>query len=168
MLKAFKAQLVSLAECSDQSLEKRFLKAACYPEATAHAKDLKNFILSLPELLQQTRIWFESDATPRKFKAVYGYLLTYVYHSLDFLPEEDFGFWGYLDDAYLAGLVYYQTIQYHVDSPKRFDAGFTEQVEQWLTKTRKVIPNHTAKLDALYERMMAGDIQAFDAAISNT
>jgi uncharacterized membrane protein YkvA (DUF1232 family) len=165
MLKAFKSQLQQLANDSHESLDKRFYKEANYAKVQEHRDDLNNFILCLPDLLEQTRIWLESDKTPSNLKKVYGYLLTYVYHSLDLLPEEDFGFWGYLDDVYFAGLMYKYTMSDHPTIEQRFNNNFKEQIDNWLEQTRQVIPQHTKNLDALFQSVLQGHTDKFDAVI---
>jgi uncharacterized membrane protein YkvA (DUF1232 family) len=165
MLKALKAQLQQLASESDKALERRFHKHVAYDKARVYQDDLKNFVLCLPELLQQTRIWLESDNAPSALKKVYGYLLTYVYHSLDFLPEQDYGFWGYLDDAYFAGIVYQETMVLHPGTEHRFHNDFTQQISDWLKKTREVIPDHTKNIDALFASVRKGDTETFHNAL---
>jgi hypothetical protein len=89
---------------------------------------------------------------------MYRYLLTYVYHSLDFLPEEDLGFCGYLDDAYLAGRV-----AQHLQPDENWPLG--GHLPDWLTLSRKAIPDVTTRLDSLFEDLLNGDTAAFHVAI---
>ncbi len=159
---------VKLQQClaeTDTSLENRFLQVAQGTKAKAYRATLKHFILALPEVIQQTRIWFESEATPSDLKKLYGYVLTYVYHTLDFLPEEEYGFWGYLDDAYFAGLVFQQAIAFHPEDAERVGQGFLDQLGDWLAKTREVIPQQTQALDGVFERLLAGDTRYFHEAL---
>jgi uncharacterized membrane protein YkvA (DUF1232 family) len=167
MLKALKAQLTALSEHLDEEPPSQQLRRTVNYEAlTFNASILKNFVLSLPELLHQTRVWFDDESTPSNLKSLYAYLLTYVYHSVDFLPEEDYGFWGYLDDAYLVGSIYYQTVAYHPKASLRFDDNFSQQIEVWLKTTRMVIPQQVEKLDKLVQNLLKNDFKAFDLAMT--
>ena len=166
MLKALKAQLIQLSEKSEESIAKRFKRFATYEKARTYEQDLKNFVLCLPDLLQQNRVWFESEEIPSHLRKVYWYLLTYVYHSTDLLPEEDYGFWGYLDDAYLIGLAYSKTLNdYHIPASTHLADKFDQQIESWLQKTQEILPQQTEALDALFGKLLLGEHEAFNKTL---
>jgi uncharacterized membrane protein YkvA (DUF1232 family) len=162
MLKALSHHLATLAITRDicwKSLGGDAQQAARYDEA------LQAFVLSLPDLLGQTGAWFASPDTPRELRQLYATLLTYVYHAVDVIPEEVFGFWGYLDDAYLVGRVYLETVGLHPEGSRRFDGAFDVRLGEWLALTRDVVPDHTRRLDTLAEHLVALDFAAFDAGL---
>lgn len=159
MLKALKAQLTQLSEESTLSIA-RDLQAAHVNPVNAHEEqELKNFILCLPYLLEQLRIWFESDELPSELKNVYWHLMAYMYHSVDVLPEEDYGFWGYLDDVYIIGLAYSKTLNdYQLNSGRSFD----QDIDAWIHLTRQAISTQTRKLDLIFGKLLQGEKINYD------
>jgi len=87
-------------------------------------------------------------------------LLTYLYHPTDFLPESDWGLFGYLDDAYLVGRIYLDTLRTMSDSPASLPnvEEFGEAVPPWLESARRVIPAEAAKIDLLLNELRAGNV----------
>jgi uncharacterized membrane protein YkvA (DUF1232 family) len=167
MLNALKNQLVQLSEKSMESLDKRFGEQVTFQQAKTLAPSLRNFVLSLPELLQQTRLWFESPHTPPELRRIYGYVLTYVYHTVDLVPEEDYGFWGYLDDAYLVGMAYQKALEYNQYQPTTLPGTFNQQLPKWLAEVRQVIPQETETLDHLFGKLLRGELDAFNDAMAS-
>lgn len=163
MLKALAHHLAALAETSDVCWQTLGGDVA---QGARHEGALRGLVLVLPDLLGQTGAWFAaSGETPRALRQVYATLLSYVYHVVDVIPEEVHGFWGYLDDAYLVGRVYLETVGLHPVDSRRFDAGFDAQLGEWLALTRVVVPAHTRRLDTLAEHLVALDFAAFDAGL---
>jgi uncharacterized membrane protein YkvA (DUF1232 family) len=168
MLKALKHQLKQLQAEADKSLERRFMRQTQYDVMQANKDTLQNFVLCLPDLLEQMGVWFASPQTPQPLRQTYGHLLAYVYHAGDVLPDEEYGFWGYLDDAYLVGAIYQKTLSHHPNTHRRFDDQFDVQINAWLEKTRAALPKHTEYLDSLVTQLLAGDYAMFEKTLVGT
>ena len=54
----------------------------------------------MPDMIAQVKSWSNDFRIPSKEKKLHGFMLTYLYHPVDFLPESGKGLMGYLDDAY--------------------------------------------------------------------
>jgi len=100
------------------------------------------------DLIAQIRAWAGDPRIPRHEKQLQGFLLTYLYHPTDFLPESNWGLFGYLDDAYLVGRIYLDTLRIMSDSPASLPnvAAFGPAVPRWLESARQVIPAEAAKI----------------------
>ena len=159
MLKALKNQLVLLAE-QEQERFVAEVERRCHPTNAADtAAALRELIVAMPDLIAQIRAWAGDPRVPRHEKQLQGFLLTYLYHPTDFLPESSWGLFGYLDDAYLVGRIYLDTLRTMSDSPaslpnvKEFEAA----APRWLESARQVIPAEAAKIDLLLNERLAGN-----------
>ena len=160
MLKALKNQLVLLAE-QEQERFVGEIERRCHPQNAAEtAAALRELIVAMPDLIAQIRAWAGDPRIPRHEKQLQGFLLTYLYHPTDFLPESNWGLFGYLDDAYLVGRIYVDTLRTMSDSAASLpDVGkFAAAVPPWLESARRVIPAEAAKIDLLLSELRAGNV----------
>ena len=111
MLRALKQQLIQLSEDQKDPFAAILKKKVGARQAKALAGPLKNFILVLPEMIAQVRVWSDAQNLSEQIHNLNGNLLTYLYHPADFLHDEGYGLFGYLDDAYLVGSVYCATLR---------------------------------------------------------
>lgn len=156
MLKAFKSELLNLSNQDNKKFYSRIKKNVPFEEISIYNSKLTSFIISIPQMLIEIQKSYKTEIN-EKTKNLYGFLLTYLYHPNDFISEEDSGLLGYLDDAYLIGLVYQHNSS---DEPKYFT-----EVDEWLSKTRKVIPNVTKKIDELFSELINGNYEAFNEKV---
>lgn len=164
MLRAFKSQLLELANHKEDSISKRISQCLAKADCKKEAEQVRNFILVIPEMIQQIRAWTEEDKLQASIKRLHGYTLTYLYHPHDFLPEEPYGLFGYLDDAYLVGKVYAYTLLQSEPSKLRFisdQTNFSKVIGSWLDLTRKILPNETQQIDDLFHKLTLGDESSF-------
>lgn len=163
MLQALKSQLRALAADPQDSFASHIRKRIGAAEAVHYTKPLRSLILVMPELIAQIRTWMEMPAIPPRLKRLHGFLLSYLYHPADFLPESD-GLFGYLDDAYLVGRVYARTMQ-QLDHRTRCSlpnlGDLSGQVGPWLDLARRLLPDETQRIDHLLEEIVAGRSEAF-------
>jgi len=124
----------------------------------------------MPELIAQIRAWMEAPGIPAQLKRLHGFLLSYLYHPTDFIPESD-GLFGYLDDAYLVGRVYTRTMQ-QLDHRTRRTlpnlADLSVQVAPWLDLARRLLPAETQRIDHLLDEIVAGRSEAFQHMMNKT
>ena len=159
MLKALKNQLVLLAG-QEQERFVNEVERRCHPQKSADtAAALRELIVAMPDLIAQIRAWSADPRVPKHQKQLQGFLLTYLYHPTDFLPESNWGLFGYLDDAYLVGRIYLDTLRTMSDSPSSLPnvKELEAVVPRWLENARQVIPAEAAKIDLLLNELRAGD-----------
>lgn len=170
MLRAFKDRLKELAADPEDtfrfSLRKRVGKRA----TQLFEKRLRKIILLMPGLISRAyRHWQSENASP-DVKKLGGFLLTYLYHPRDFLPEEDYAFFGYLDDAYLVLIVYesvLRDLQRDDVSLDGWDQEFLENFPIWKKSVRQVIPDEAGKIEAMLKGILESREDALDALFRN-
>lgn len=164
MLQALKSQLRTLAEDPHDPFAANIRKRVGTVEAVHYTKPLRSLILVMPELIAQIRAWLEQPALTPRLKHLHGFLLSYLYHPTDFLPEDSVGLFGYLDDAYLVGSVYTRTVQ-QLDHRTRRTlpnlADLSGQMATWLDLARRLLPTETQQIDHLLDEIVAGRSEAF-------
>lgn len=157
MLKSFKKELIKISQENSNSLRNKIKNQVPLEKVNDYTEQLTNFIVSLPDMLSEIRYSYEKDSTPENLKHIYGFLLTYIYHPMDLISDEENGLFGYLDDAYLVALVY---------RVNPIEGGsFAHQIEGWIDKTKEIIPPIARKLDLIFEGLMKGDESAFNRII---
>jgi len=171
MLQALKSQLKTLAADPHDAFSDKIRKLVGASEAVHYTKPLRSLILVMPELIAQIRVWLDDPAVPARQKRLHGFLLSYLYHPADFLPEDGAGLFGYLDDAYLVGSVYRRTLQ-HLDHRTRrvlpsLD-GLSDQVMAWLELARKLLPAETQRIEQFVEDVIEGRNEAVQQALGQT
>ena len=169
MKQALSSVLKKLAEDVKKGpFEKHFLKKSNVYEMRVYQQELKNFILTMPQLLDEIHLRMERYDLPDEVQKVYSYLLAYLYNNEDVISESKYGFWGYLDDAYLVGLVYQKTEPYVFDTTTRpgDSPKLATQVNAWLSLTREVVPNECQTLDKLLGKLLQGEYSAFEPALT--
>ena len=161
MLRALKQHLVRLSEEQKDRFQAIITKKVGARQAKVLAGLLKNFILVLPEMIAQVRVWSDEQDLPKQIHYLNGNLLTYLYHPADFLHDEGYGLFGYLDDAYLVGSIYYTTLQAIGPEKRRLQpnqADISAQIEAWLEATRRVIPKETAMIEKMKRDLSSGNL----------
>lgn len=164
MLHALKNQLSLLASHSDNSLGREIKKRVGAKQAPALEKRLQNFILVMPEMIAQIRAWSDQKEIPLKSRKLHGFLMTYLFHPVDFIPDETHGLFGYLDDAYIVGSIYYATLQELGENRSRFIGSHEDianQIGGWLVDTRKVIHAVTLDIDRMVRELAEGREERF-------
>lgn len=160
MLNAFKAQLKNLSEDPRDSFHLKVRKRVGKRATLLLEKRLRQLILITPDIIQRVYLlWrqFPEDAPARK---VSGYLLTYLYHPQDFLPEDRHGLFGYLDDAYFAALVYeyvLSSVEGTGYAPTSLDKRFVKDIANMKASAKLVIPDEAEKIEAMFNEIQKSD-----------
>lgn len=168
MLNAFKAQLKNLSEDPRDPFHLKVRKRVGKRATLLLEKRLRQLILITPDMIQRVYLlWrqFPEDAPARR---VSGYLLTYLYHPQDFLPEDRHGLFGYLDDAYFAALVY----EYVLESlegttgykPTVLDKRFVRDIANMKASAKLVIPEEAEKIETMFHEIQKSDQSGLFAA----
>ena len=164
MLHALKTQLTTLAADPRDPFAANIRQRVGATEAVHYTKPLRNMILVMPELIAQVRAWMDQPAMPTRLKRLHGFLLSYLYHPKDFLPEGSNGLFGYLDDAYLAGSIYIRTM-HQLDHQRRRVLpnlkDLAEQMATWLALTKQVLPAETQRIEQLLDEVIDGRTETF-------
>jgi uncharacterized membrane protein YkvA (DUF1232 family) len=66
---------------------------------------VKEFIIEMPDIVFVLNQVIRNGAAPPQLNVAFGFLVSYLMDPRDLLPVETFGFFGNLDDAYLAGRI---------------------------------------------------------------
>jgi uncharacterized membrane protein YkvA (DUF1232 family) len=162
MLRALKNQLQLLAETDAERFHAKISQRTSEKNPAPVVSELQNFILLLPDMIAQIRDWLDEGTLPSEFKELHGFLLTYLYHPVDFLSETKYGFFGYLDDAYLVGCVYAKTLCLQTLAVQARSQELNQKVPEWLEMTRRILPAETSQIDQLIEDALAGQKNALE------
>lgn len=66
---------------------------------------LRDFILGMPFIIKVLNTLQLRNKLKSEEKLIYGFLVSYLLEPNDLLPNTHYGFFGYLDDAYLTGII---------------------------------------------------------------
>jgi len=126
---------------------------------------IKEFIFLLPATLKQLSIYWNRKDTPPGAKRVSGFIITYIYQLSDFFPEEEHGFFGYLDDAYFVVRAYLKINDHflrdwHDKSPD--EMLLFDRARQLITVPSLLIPDEAAKIDKMVDSLINGKTGDFE------
>lgn len=130
---------------------------------------LKNLICLMPQLLSRVMGYCEYKEVPPTIKKSIGFILTYLYHPQDFLPEDNQKLFGYLDDAYCVALVYERILRNLQKANVKLNAvddDFLRQFALMKRGVKAVIPEEGLKISDMVAGIYKGNSDAFYAAFS--
>jgi uncharacterized membrane protein YkvA (DUF1232 family) len=170
MLVSLKNHLKTLSKDSQSKFRAQIAERAGRSHVRRLAGPLQNFALVLPEMLAQVQVWSNDPRLPSEFRRMHGYVLTYLYHPEDLVNEEKHGLFGYLDDAYLAGVVYRLTwlkmsVLNSVLLPT--SGSLAEQLDGWLDAAREVLPEETRRLNAVVIQLLENRTEGMEAVLAS-
>ncbi len=164
MLNAFKSQLRALWVENKAEFTGRVKQRSRDKGAAKRTRQLRDFVLVLPEMIEQVRSWTDEPETPSPIKRLHGFMLTYLYHPTDFIADDPDGLFGYLDDAYLVGSIYFRTMSQRDHGTIRYlpnTQDISRQMPLWLKTTRHVLPEETGKIDQMIDELCGGNDASF-------
>ncbi len=172
MLTAFKEELKRLAvdplDPFHQNIRDRIGKRA----TQVVEKRLKQLILIMPGLVRRIHVHWEKSNAGSEIKKLGGFMFIYLYQPKDFLPEDEHGLFGYLDDAYLVLVVYEKVVRATENAGGTLDKQDEEYLKQILTSKRyikAVIPRETKKIETVVDKAIkSGEYRDFAEALSAT
>lgn len=160
MLKAMKSQLSLLSiEHGDRfarDIRKRYGSSNAQ---WAIAKSL-NLIMIMPDLIAKIRDLSSDRALSVNDRRMNQYVLIYLYHPYDYVAEDKPGLFGYLDDAYLVGVVYSRLSQKMPGYASTED--LTRDLETSLEVVRGILPKETRKIDHMLEELSRNKSDVFE------
>mgnify|MGYP001279927064 CR=1 FL=1 len=128
---------------------------------------LKNLIYLIPKLLSRALNLCDYKEIPADLKKSLGFVMTYLYHPRDFLPEDNRKLFGYLDDAYCMGLVYekvLRTLQKTGIELSEGDERFMREFGLTKRNIKAVIPEEAKKISEMVSGILKGSNDSFYAA----
>lgn len=164
MLRALKEQLNVLALDEDNKFHETLRRRVGKRATELFENRTKQLILLLPGVVERIHYYYgHLKKDDSKTKKLGGYLLTYLYHPKDLIGEE-WGLFGYLDDAYFAAVVFEKIIkevakedQLLVESNNEFN----ESLRHLKVTVRSVIPKEAQKIDQMVEEIIKGEMESF-------
>ena len=165
MLYAFKQQLKEVAKNRNEEFLGHIRSRVSSEKVDATAEALRNLIVVMPDMIAQVQAWSNDTRISSKEKKLHGFMLTYLYHPVDFLPESGKGLFGYLDDAYFVGSIYSRAMSLMDHDPRKGSPTLgpeAKNINEWLQITRDVIPNESQKIDNLLGELVNGRLDVFD------
>jgi uncharacterized membrane protein YkvA (DUF1232 family) len=170
MLKALEYQLRALAENDDGKFRKAIEERLGKKPTDEQLKAIKEFIFLLPPILRQLSVYRVGHSVPAPAKQLSGLILTYVFHPHDLIPETRYGFFGYIDDAYLVVSSFLKLENLALKNwqdmtePER---DLFKRASELITVPRLVIPEAVKKIDSAVEKWLSGDSFEFSEFFSN-
>lgn len=118
-------------------------------------KRMRKFVLASPLVVSRIYELSNTPEMPARLKSLGGYLLTYLYHPHDFIPEDKTGLFGYFDDAYLSAAVYDLMIKEMQEAKTQIsdkDLSLWQEISKLKKIAAKIISEEAEKI----ERMLRG------------
>ncbi|HBC46145.1 MAG TPA: hypothetical protein DCZ43_03795 [candidate division Zixibacteria bacterium] len=131
---------------------------------------LKEFIFLMPITLKQLSIYWNRKDTPAEAKRVSGFIITYIYHPRDLLPEGKNNLFGYLDDAYLVVQAYLKIHDHFLKDWRQLppeDLELTSRARKLIVAPQMLIPEVAGKIDKMIETLINGDQSEFLSFVNN-
>ncbi len=170
MLNAFKEELKRLAvdplDPFHQKVRERIGKRA----TLIVEKRLKQLILLMPGLVRRMHAHWAGSSSGSEIKKLGGFMFIYLYQPKDFLPEDDHGLFGYLDDAYLVLIVYEKVVRLKANAEgviDKDDEQYLKLIQESKRHVKAVIPKETKKIETMVENAIkTGEYREFAEALS--
>lgn len=166
MLKAMKSQLSLLAIENGESFAANIRKRVKTKKANVAISKSLNLIMIMPDLIAHVRDASEDRRLSPEVRNLNQFLLTYFYHPMDFLPDNEGGLFGYLDDAYFVGRVYQKVRTMSGKVTPLSAKELTLDLAVGLESVKSVIPKEARKIDSLIEELMRGKRDLFEKLLS--
>lgn len=160
MLKALKNQLSLMAIEYGEDFADQVRKRIGRRKTGVHISRSLNLVLMMPDLVARCSDLSNSDRVPSAIKGLNGFLLTYLYHPVDFISD-DGSLFGYLDDAYFVGTVF-QKVREHVPGIRTAAEELYRDLPQALESVRAVLPAESRQIDRMIAELEDGRTDLFE------
>ena len=164
MLRALKEQLKVLALDQDAKFHDVLRKRVGKKATELFENRMKQFIMLMPDLVERIYYYYGNlQKDNSKTKELGSFVLTYLYHPDD-LISEDWGLFGYLDDAYFVAVVFEKIIAEVSQEDQLLiepDKTFNETIRHLKVSARSVIPEEALKIDQMIADIVKGDKARF-------
>ncbi|MBM3461613.1 MAG: DUF1232 domain-containing protein [Armatimonadetes bacterium] len=110
MLEAFASRLRAEVERPNENLDRYLSRFVRADELKDASRVVSLYVLGLPDNINLLNAFLMAGKTPLVVKMFYASVLAYLLNPKDFLPEESYRLYGYLDDAYLVACALHRTL----------------------------------------------------------
>lgn len=166
----FPSKLLHLADEGRSSFAQKIAERVGPQEVHECGDGLRDLVLLMPPLLKRLRRLWEDPQLPSEVKNLSGYIVTYLYHSQDVIPEDEDCLFGYVDDAYLIASTYLQAADFlSHDHPLKRDQErqLILRTRELVSLARRVIPREAEMSEGMAEALVAGDDQEFQRILAS-
>ncbi len=159
MLEEYRTRLKVLANDPNDTFDEQveLMKTA---DAALVCSPLRDMVLTSPAMLEAVQAWSGDASVSPHFKKTHGFLLSYLFHEDDILPDNIHGLFGYLDDSFLIGLAFQRAAAERSAWGKRLSPDLQDialQVPGWLNLCRRLLPDETHRLELMFNDLIHGD-----------
>lgn len=169
MLKALEYQLRVLAENDDGKYRQAIEERLGQKPTEEQLKAIKEFIFLLPPILRQLSIYRVGQKVPAQAKRLSGLILTYVFHPHDLIPETTYGFFGYIDDAYLVVSSFLRLENLALKNWQDMtdlERDLFKRASELIAVPRLLIPGAVKKIDSAIDKWIKGESFEFSEFFS--
>lgn len=160
-METLKMKLMGLATDPTDPMVETVAKRLGVPGRKEPGEQLRNFIMTMPDMIAQIRVWAGRGEVPARIRRLHGFLLTYLYHPFDLVSDEQ-GLLGYLDDAYLVGRVYVLSMPPSEPGKPLDNQDLAPQLVGWLGLAERVIPAATKEIEKMLGELITDKTDAFE------
>lgn len=159
MLNAFKEHLKSLSADPKDRFASHIRRLGGGQEAPRRCVALRRLVLATPAMAGRIRGWTDDASMPRNLLRAQKFALAYLYSPVDFLPDHEYGLFGYVDDAFIVGAVYESTLrelEAHGVTPDEAGGPSLPDVAAGLQAAREVLPREASRMTKLLSEVEHG------------
>lgn len=165
-----KEQLKYLAKDEDQKFHKKLRDTVGKRATEILESRLKQIIVLMPDLVDKVYRYWQSEKAPTQTKKLGSYLLTYMYLPNNYIPQKEWGLFGYLDDAYFVAKIFTTVIddlQYQGVKIRSEEQSLYDEVKLLKQNIRIVIPGEALKIDEMIRELSQGKQEKFFSLVTD-
>ncbi|MBD3170574.1 MAG: hypothetical protein GF307_13905 [candidate division Zixibacteria bacterium] len=160
MLKALHDQLRELSKTDEVKFAEAIKKRQGGKATDEQISKVKEFIFLMPPALEILSDYWQDKSVPSGVKGIARHIISYIFHPDDFLPEDEAGMFGYLDDAYLtvsAFLLIQESYLRDWQDKSKKELELLERARQLVNIPRVLIPEEAQKIEELLNSWVEED-----------
>jgi uncharacterized membrane protein YkvA (DUF1232 family) len=171
MLQALSNELKDLSDNSFEQFREAIKKRLNGQLTEEHVSKLKEFIFLMPPIIKILNGYWNDRTTPTKAKKLSGLILSYTLKPNDFISEEEYGLFGYLDDAYLvvSSFLHIQDLylrDWQDKSTEEID--LTKRSRDLIVAPDIVIPEEATRMKEFIGMYLDGEVNSVEDYFSKT
>lgn len=159
MLTAFEKQLKQLAIDPYDHFHAEIRKRIGKKLTDDFEQKLKNLIVNTPQHMESIYKYWNHHKTQKRIKKIGSFALSYLYNPKDYLSCDEYGLFGYLDDAYFVALVYERVLwdaKINGSELTRYEDEFLQNAHITKKMVQTVIPEEAAKIESMFDELLTG------------
>jgi uncharacterized membrane protein YkvA (DUF1232 family) len=169
MLKALSQQLRDLADNSFDEFRETIKNRMGGKVTDEQVTTLKEFIFLLPTTINVLNSYWNDKATPPDAKKLSGLVLSYTLKPNDFLPLENYGLFGYLDDAFIvvSAFLHIQDLylrDWHDKSSEEIE--LTKRARDLIVAPDIIIPEEATRMREFIGMYLNGEVNSVEEYMS--